>query len=174
MMVLVGAPFILAFRMTEVSISGWGLSSTSSLASGYSTCFLFWVGIAASRFLLCSARPVDEQQVVYGAVAAAATFELFVWLAPDVISNLTSVVILGLLLGPVYPCAAAVLISRMSKHERIAGIGVISAFGSAGGAAAPFTTGLMGPTMLHPVAVGLFGVMLTFWGGLPEKSKRTE
>lgn len=172
--VLVGAPFILAFRMTEVSISGWGLSSTSTPTSGFSTCFLFWAGIAASRFLLCSMQRVDEQQVVYGAVVAAATFELLVWLAPGAISNLTSVVALGLLLGPVYPCAAAALISRMSKHERIAGIGVISAFGSAGGAAAPFTTGLMGPSMLHLVAVGLFSVMLSFWGGLPENPKRTE
>jgi fucose permease len=172
--VLMGAPFVLAYRVAEVSISGWGFSSAAVASPPFNTGAVFWTGITASRFLLCVTRRIDERQVVYGAVVAAAAFELLTWLGPHVVGNVTSVAVVSLLLGPVYPCAAAVFVSRMRKHERIGGIGVISAFGSAGGAAAPFTTGLVGPAMLHPISIGLFGVMASCWYGLPRKPKRAE
>ncbi|KAK4449857.1 major facilitator superfamily domain-containing protein [Podospora aff. communis PSN243] len=172
--VLMGAPFVLAYRIVEVSISGWGFSPATVASPPFNTGTIFWTGITASRFLLCAAQRVDERRIVYGAVVAAAAFELFTWLGPHVVSNVTSVAVVSLLLGPVYPCAAAILVSRMRKHERIGGIGVISAFGSAGGAAAPFTIGLVGPAMLHPIAIGLFGVMASCWYGVPRKPKRAE
>jgi len=171
--VLMGAPFVLSYRAAEVSISGWGFTLSTSATPAFNMGPVFWAGIAAGRFLLCTAQRIDERRLVYGAVLGAAAVELLTWLAPGVVGNVAAVGVVGLLLGPVYPCAAAVFVSRMSKHERIGGIGVISAFGSAGGAAA-FTTGMVGPTVLHPIAIGLFGVMLSCWCGLPRKPKRTE
>ncbi|KAK0643878.1 major facilitator superfamily domain-containing protein [Cercophora newfieldiana] len=172
--VLMGAPFVLAYRVAEVSISGWGFSSPPPVTPSINTGSVFWAGITAGRFLLCTSQRVDARRIVYAAVVVAAAFELFTWLGPNVVSNVTSAAVVGLLLGPVYPCAAAIFVSRMREHERIGGIGVISAFGSAGGAAAPFTTGLVGPIMLHPIVIGLSGVMVSCWYGLPRKPKRME
>ncbi len=66
----------------------------------------------------------------------------------------------------------------MSKGEQVSGLGVISAFGSSGGAAAPFTTGILaqvaGTFVLHPIAIFLFGVMLLCWYALPSKEKRDD
>ncbi|KAF6786832.1 major facilitator superfamily transporter [Colletotrichum sojae] len=57
-------------------------------------------------------------------------------------------------------------------------IGVISAFGSSGGAVAPFTTGILaqaaGTWVLHPIAIGLFAVMMASWYGVPYVRKRKE
>jgi hypothetical protein len=55
---------------------------------------------------------------------------------------------------------------------------VLSAFGSSGGAVAPFTTGILaqavGTFVLHPIAIGLFAVMLGSWYGIPNVRKRRE
>lgn len=116
--------------------------------------------------------------MVYAVVTSAACFELMTIVAPGIVSDVTGVGIVGLLLGPVYPCAAAIFMRKMADHERVGGIGVISAFGSAGAAAAPFTAGvlaeLVGPFILHPIAVVLFGVMVSCWYWLPKKPKRRE
>jgi fucose permease len=66
----------------------------------------------------------------------------------------------------------------MSRRESLSGIGTISACGSAGGAVAPFITGLLaqavGTFVLHPIAIFLFVVMLVCWYFLPTEDKRTE
>lgn len=55
---------------------------------------------------------------------------------------------------------------------------MISAFGSSGGAVAPFTTGILaqaaGTWVLHPIAIGLFVVMVGCWFALPTPRKRSE
>lgn len=66
----------------------------------------------------------------------------------------------------------------MNRKEQVSGMSVISAFGSSGGAVAPFTTGLMaqalGTFVLHPVAIFLFGAMVACWIGIPNVRKRRE
>ncbi len=182
--VLLGAIFIFAYQGAEVSISGWvisflitsrdgNLSSVGYVTSG------FWAGITLGRFLLTPpAHRIGEKTFVYGVVVGAAVFELLVWLVPNVIGDAISVAIVGLLLGPVYPCAAAVFMRSLSRREQISGMGVNSAFGSSGGAVAPFTTGILaqvvGTFILHPIAIGLFGIMLFSWHRLPAVAKRTE
>lgn len=182
--VLLGALFIFAYQGAEVSISGWVISFLISnrhgdpSSVGYVTAG-FWGGITLGRFLLSApAHRVGEKRFVYAVVAGAAMFQLLVWLVPNVIGPAVAVAIVGLLLGPVYPCAAAVFLRSMSRSEQVSGLGVISAFGSSGGAAAPFTTGLLaqavGTFVLHPIAIALFGVMMGCWYGLPSKPKRSE
>jgi fucose permease len=182
--VLLGALFIFAYQGAEVSISGWVISflitsrNGDPSSVGYVTAG-FWAGITLGRFLLSApAHKVGEKRFVYGVVVGAAVFELLVWLVPNVIGDAVAVAIVGLLLGPVYPCAASVFMRGMSRSEQVRGLGVISAFGSSGGAAAPFTTGLLaqvaGTFVLHPIAISLFGVMIVCWYGLPSKPKRTE
>lgn len=182
--VLLGALFIFAYQGAEVSISGWVISFLIASRNGdpsrvgYVTAG-FWGGITLGRFLLSApAHRIGEKKFVYGVVAGAAVFELLVWLVPNVIGDAVAVAIVGLLLGPVYPCAASVFMRGMSRSEQVRGLGVISAFGSSGGAAAPFTTGLLaqvvGTFVLHPIAIFLFGVMVACWYGLPNRPKRTE
>jgi fucose permease len=182
--VLLGALFIFAYQGAEVSISGWVISFLIAArhgdpsSVGYVTAG-FWGGITLGRFLLTApAHRIGEKRFVYGVVVGAAIFELLVWLVPNVVGDAVAVAIVGLLLGPVYPCAAAVFMRGMNRSEQVSGMGVISAFGSSGGAAAPFTTGLLaqvaGTFVLHPIAIGLFGVMMGCWYGLPSRPKRTE
>lgn len=182
--VLLGALFIFAYQGAEVSISGWVISFLEQTRDGdlsrvgYVTSG-FWAGITLGRFILSiPAHKVGEKIFVYGMVIGAAVFELLVWLVPNIIGDAVAVAIVGLLLGPVYPCSAAVFMRTMSRKEKLSGMGVISAFGSSGGAAAPFTTGLLsqavGTFVLHPIAIGMCGAMLVCWYMLPSGRKRRE
>ncbi|KAI1819980.1 MFS general substrate transporter [Xylaria intraflava] len=182
--VMVSATFIFAYQGAEVSISGWVISfliaarnsqpsAVGSVTSG------FWGGITLGRFVLSpiGAR-LDEKRFIYFLTAGAAVFQLLVWLLPNVIGEAVSLAVVGLLLGPIYPCAATVFTRNLSRQEQVSGLGVISAFGSSGGAVAPFATGLLaqavGTFVLHPIAIGLFGAMLICWFVLPAARKRTE
>lgn len=182
--VVLGALFIFAYQGAEVSISGWVISFLIATrhgnpsAVGYVTAG-FWGGITLGRFLLSSpAHKIGEKRFVYGVVVGAAIFELLVWQVPNIIGDAVAVALVGLLLGPVYPCATVVFSRAIPRAEQVNGLSVISAFGSSGGAVAPFTTGILaqvaGTWVLHPIAIGLFGVMLTCWFFLPGGRKRTE
>ncbi|KAJ4387125.1 hypothetical protein N0V93_007714 [Gnomoniopsis smithogilvyi] len=182
--ILLGALFIFAYQGAEVSISGWVISFLEKTRDGdlsqvgYVTSG-FWAGITLGRFVLSvPAHKVGEKLFVYCMVVGAAVFELLVWLVPNVVGDAVAVAIVGLLLGPVYPCAASVFMRTMSRTEKLSGMGVISAVGSSGGAAAPFTTGLLsqaaGTFVLHPIAIGLFAAMLVCWYMLPSERKRRE
>ncbi|RYC54887.1 hypothetical protein CHU98_g11319 [Xylaria longipes] len=121
---------------------------------------------------------IGEKRFVYFLTAGAAVFQLLVWFVPNIIGEAVSLALVGLLLGPIYPCAATVFTRNLSRQEQVSGLGVISAFGSSGGAVAPFTTGLLaqaaGTFVLHPIAIGLFGAMIVCWYTIPAARKRTE
>ena len=182
--VILGALFIFAYQGAEVSISGWIISFLISnrhgnpSAVGYVTSG-FWAGITLGRFLLSHpAYKIGEKLFVYGMVIGAAVFELLVWQVPNVIGDAVAVAIVGLLLGPVYPCATVIFSRAIGRKEQVSSLSVISAFGSSGGAVAPFTTGILaqaaGTFVLHPIAIGLFAVMLICWYGMPNVRKRTD
>ena len=181
--VILGALFIFAYQGAEVSISGWVISFLIATrhgnpsAVGYVTSG-FWGGITLGRFLLSHpAHKIGEKVFVYGMVVGAAIFELLVWQVPNVVGDAVAVAIVGLLLGPVYPCATAVFSRLIGRKQQVNSLSVISAFGSSGGAVAPFTTGILaqaaGTFVLHPIAIGLFAVMLVCWFSLPRMIKKT-
>ncbi|KFA71285.1 hypothetical protein S40288_06725 [Stachybotrys chartarum IBT 40288] len=182
--VVIGAIFIFAYQGAEVSISGWVISflitarDGDPAAVGYVTAG-FWAGITIGRFVLSGpAQRIGEKKFVYGLTVGALIFQLLVWLVPNIVTNAVAVSIVGLMLGPIYPCAAAFFMRRMTKAEALSGMGTISACGSLGGAVAPFFTGLLaqavGTFVLHPISIGLFLVMLVCWRLLPADSKRKE
>ncbi|GKU14517.1 unnamed protein product [Fusarium langsethiae] len=182
--VFLGSLFIFAYQGAEVSISGWVISfliedrDGDPSSVGYVTAG-FWAGITIGRFLLSApAQRIGEKKLVYLLTVGALAFELLVWFVPNIVGNAIAVSIVGLFLGPIYPCAAAVFLRGMSRRESLSGIGTISACGSAGGAVAPFITGLLaqavGTFVLHPIAIFLFVVMLVCWYFLPTEDKRTE
>ena len=85
--------------------------------------------------------------------------------------TLVAVAILGLLLGPVYPCAATIFAKVLPSSVQVFAVGFISSAGSSGGAAVPFLTGLIaqsaGTFVLHPICLAMYAVMLTSWACLP-------
>ncbi|RFU32088.1 hypothetical protein B7463_g4277, partial [Scytalidium lignicola] len=182
--VILGSIFIFAYQGAEVSISGWVISflittrQGSSTSVGYVTSG-FWAGITLGRFLLShQAHKIGEKTFVYGIVIGAMIFEFLVWFVPNVIGDAVAVSIVGLLLGPVYPCAASLFLRSISRKDQVSSLGVISAFGSSGGALAPFMTGILaqavGTFVLHPIVIALFTFMLVLWLFIPDTRKRTE
>ncbi|KAF4451987.1 hypothetical protein F53441_5125 [Fusarium austroafricanum] len=182
--VFFGSLFISAYQGAEVSISGWVISflindrDGNPSSVGYATAG-FWAGITIGRFLLSvPAQRIGEKKLVYGLTIGALAFQFLVWLVPNIVGNTIAVAIVGLLLGPIYPCASAVFLRGMSRREALSGIGTINACDCAGGAIAPFVTGLFaqafGTFVLHPIVIFLFLVMLLCWYFLPTEEKRME
>lgn len=181
---LLGALFIFAYQGAEVSTSGWVVSFLISYRNGdpsrvgYVSAG-FWAGITAGRFLLVHpAAKLGHRIAVVIMVAGAVAFQLMTWLIPNVVGDAVTVAILGLLLGPVYPSSMAVFTQLLPRNMHISCLSFISALGSSGGAVSPFLTGILaqhvGTMVLHPICIGLYGVMATGWLLLPKISKRSE
>ncbi|KAJ5690260.1 hypothetical protein N7462_004652 [Penicillium macrosclerotiorum] len=181
---LLGALFIFAYQGAEVSTSGWVVSFLISYRHGdpsrvgYVSAG-FWAGITVGRFLLVyPAAKIGHKIAVVAMVAGAVAFQLMTWLIPNVIGEAVSVAILGLLLGPVYPSATIVFTRLLPRDMHISSLSFISALGSSGGALSPFFTGILaqnvGTMVLHPICIGLYGLMATAWLLLPKVSKRSE
>ncbi|CAK7270785.1 hypothetical protein SEPCBS119000_004267 [Sporothrix epigloea] len=182
--IMLGAMFLFMYQGAEVSIAGWVTSflladrGSKEPEVGYVTAG-FWAGITLGRFFLAwPAQRIGSRLFVYILVAGSTIFELLVWFVPNVIGDAFAVSIVGLLLGPVYPCAAGMMMRGMSRKERVLGMSVMAAFGSAGGAAAPFITGVLaqvvGTFVLHPIVIGLFAGMSIAWYFMPAERKSRE
>lgn len=181
---LLGAAFIFAYQGAEVSISGWVISflihnrggdpsKVGNVTSG------FWAGITVGRFVLTHfAHKIGEKRSVIGLVMGAAAFQLLVWLVPSIITDAVAEAIVGVFLGPVYPCATAIFARLLPRNIQISSLGLIASMGSSGGAVAPFFTGLLaqkvGTVVLHPICLGLFVAMEISWLLLPKTAKHRE
>lgn len=181
---LLGAIFIFAYQGAEVSISGWiisflvtvrggDLSAVGNVTAG------FWGGIAVGRFLLSPvAYRIGEKVSVTVFTLGCLGFQLLVWFVPSVVGDAVAVAIIGLLLGPVYPCATAVFSRLLPRNLQLTSLGFISSAGSSGGAVWPLATGLIaqqkGTWVLHPICIGLYGVMVGSWLLLPKQERRDE
>jgi fucose permease len=184
---LLGALFIFAYQGAEVSISGWVISfllttrehpASQTASLGYVTAG-FWAGITLGRFLLSHpAQRIGEKLAVFLMIAGSIGFQFLVWFVPNIIGPAVAVSIVGLLLGPVYPCATSIFSRLLRKDELVPALAVISAMGSSGGAVAPFVTGIIsqkvGTWVLNPIAVGLFGMMGVCWFTLPKVAKKSD
>ncbi|KAL9031702.1 MAG: hypothetical protein Q9196_000298 [Gyalolechia fulgens] len=181
---ILGSLFIFAYQGAEVSISGWVISFLITYRQGvpsrvgYVTAG-FWGGITIGRFVLTHpAHRIGEKTAVIGLVVGAIIFQFLVWYVPNVIGESVAVSIVGLLLGPVYPCSTAVYSKLLDKSIQMSSLAIVSALGSSGGAVAPFFTGLLaqevGTWVLHPICVGLFVGMVALWGCLPRLGKKEE
>lgn len=181
---ILGAIFIFTYQGAEVSISGWIISFLvaargGDLSSiGYVTAG-FWGGIAVGRFLLSPfAFRIGEKVAVTVFTVGCLGFQLLIWFVPSIIGDAVAVAVLGLLLGPVYPCATAVFSRLLPRNLQLTSLGFISSAGSSGGAIWPLATGLLaqkrGTWVLHPICIALYGVMVGSWILLPKEQKRDE
>lgn len=181
---LLGSLFIFAYQGAEVSISGWIITFLIKYRHGdpsrvgYVTAG-FWGGVTIGRFALSHvAHKIGEKVSVVALTAGAAAFQLLAWFLPNVIGDGVAVSIVGLLLGPVYPCSMAIFSRLLSRSIQMSSLSIISAMGSSGGAVAPFVTGIMaqkfGTVVLHPIVLVLLAVMEASWLALPRIQKRTD
>ncbi|KAL5115088.1 hypothetical protein ACEQ8H_007003 [Pleosporales sp. CAS-2024a] len=179
-----GALFIFAYQGAEVSISGWIISYLIKYRDGDPATFGyvtagFWGGITLGRFVLTHAAPwIGEKKFVVMLTIGTFALQLLAWLIPNIIGNAVAVCLLGLLLGPVYPCAQTIFSRTLPRKLQNTAIGFIGGAGSSGGAVAPFTTGILaqatGTWVLHPVCLCLYTAMMACWFALPKVHKRTE
>ncbi|KAF4549055.1 Bypass of stop codon-like protein 2 [Elsinoe fawcettii] len=181
---LLGALFIFAYQGAEVSISGWVISYLITVRQGdpaqvgYVTSG-FWGGITLGRFVLVYiAGRVGERLSVYVLIAGTIGLQLIVWFVPNIIGNAVAVALLGLLLGPIYPCCSTIFARLLPRKIQVSSISFIASAGSSGGAVAPFMTGLLaqavGTFVLHPICIALFVVMLLCWRSLPKTERKVE
>ena len=181
---ILGALFIFLYQGAEVSISGWVISFLISYRHGnpYSVGYVtagFWGGITVGRFVLSNpAQRVGERIATFVIVGGAAAFQLLVWLVPNVVGDAVAVSLVGLLLGPVYPCVMTVLSRMLARDIQMSSVSIVSAMGSSGGAIFPFLTGLLsgklGTVVLHPIVIFCFVLMELIWAVLPRVRKHAE
>ncbi|CAG9980490.1 unnamed protein product [Clonostachys byssicola] len=182
--ILLGSIFIFAYQGAEVSISGWVISFLITARDGdpssvgYVTA-AFWACITIGRLALAGpAQRIGEKLFIYCLTLGALAFQVLVWAVPNIVTNAVAISIVGLMLGPIYPCSAAVFLRNMTRREAVSGMSTISACGSLGGAVAPFITGLLaqavGTSVLHPIAISMFIVMLICWWEIPSEDKRSD
>ena len=181
---LIGALFIFAYQGAEVSESGWFISYLINYRNGnpakvgYVTSG-FWAGITVGRFTLTHvAHRIGEKRFVFAMGIGVMIFQLMCWFIPNIVGEAVSMAILGLMLGPVYPCAATVFTKLLPGNIQTIAISFISSAGSSGGAVVPFITGLIaqgaGTFVLHPICIGAYVLMLGCWSILPKVKKRAE
>jgi fucose permease len=181
---VLGALFLFAYQGAEVSISGWVISFLIHYRNGDPThvgyvTSGFWAGITLGRFILVQpANKVGSRIAIVVLVVGSAAFQLLVWLVPNIIGDAVAIAIVGLLLGPVYPCATGVFSRLLPRSIQMSSLSFMASIGNAGGALAPFFTGLLaqklGAAVLNPVCIGLFVVMEVSWLFLPRAPKRVE
>ncbi|EXJ55495.1 hypothetical protein A1O7_08422 [Cladophialophora yegresii CBS 114405] len=181
---LLGAVFIFFYQGAEVAISGWVISylihyrrgdpsHVGNVTSG------FWGGITVGRFILTHfAQKIGEKVAVVVLIIGAAVCQLLVWLVPNIVGNAVAESIVGLFLGPIYPCATAIFARLLPRDIQISSLSVVTSMGSSGGALVPFITGILAQKLstvvLHPVVLISFGAMTMTWLLLPRIGKRAE
>ncbi|KIX00068.1 uncharacterized protein Z518_10995 [Rhinocladiella mackenziei CBS 650.93] len=181
---LLGAAFIFFYQGAEVAISGWVISYLIHFRNGDpsqvgNVTAGFWGGITAGRFILTHfAHQMGEKLAVILLITGAAVFQLLVWLVPNIIGNAVAESIVGVFLGPVYPCATGVFSKLLPVNIQISSLSVVTSMGSSGGALVPFITGILAQKLstvvLHPVVLISLASMTVTWLLLPRIGKRTE
>ncbi|KAK5049073.1 hypothetical protein LTR84_005496 [Exophiala bonariae] len=181
---LLGAAFIFFYQGAEVAISGWVISYLITYRNGNPTeaGYIgsgFWLGITVGRFVLTHfAHKFGEKRAVIALTVGAAAFQLLVWQVPNIIGNAVAEALVGLFLGPVYPCATAIFSKLLPRNMQVTALSVVGGMGSSGGALVPFITGMLaqklGTVVLHPIVLISFAAMLVTWFLLPRVEKRRE
>ncbi|KAF7188695.1 Bypass of stop codon protein 6 [Pseudocercospora fuligena] len=182
--VLFGSVFVFAYQGAEVTISGWVVSFLIDYRHGdpskvgYVSAG-FWAGITVGRFLLCPLiEKLGDRRCIFGLIIVWAGFHLIVWFAHDIIGDAVAVAIIGVLSGPIAPCATGVMSKLLDPSIQVTGVGMAWSIGSGGAAVAPFLTGLLaqiyGAVVLNPTCIVLCGVMNIAWLALPGRTWKKE
>jgi fucose permease len=140
----------------------------------------FWLGITVGRMLMghTPTGKLGQKRIVYIYLILTLILYLLFWLIPSIVASSVAVALVGVSLGPIYPCTMNVLSKLVDDRELlVAVVGVVGGLGNVGGAVAPFTTGLLaqsqGVWVLQPVILSLIACMIGTWWFLPNIPSRS-
>ena len=115
--VLLSGAMLAVYVGLEMSMGNWGFGYlvqgrglTASLA-GY-TVGGYWLGLTLGRFLISPVAAklnVTTAGMMYGCLVGVAAAATLAWLSPTVAVTITSLVLLGFFLGPVFPTTMAIV-----------------------------------------------------------------
>jgi len=139
----------------------------------------FWLGITIGRMIMghTPTGKLGQKRIVYIYLLLTLFLYLLFWLIPSIVASSVAIALVGISLGPIYPCTMNVLSKLVEDRELlVAVVGVVGGLGNAGGAIAPFTTGLLaqskGVWVLQPVILSLVASMIGTWWFLPNIPQR--
>ncbi|KAF9653480.1 MFS general substrate transporter [Thelephora ganbajun] len=173
--------FILIYVGVEVTIGGWIVTYIIHVRGGGPTSGYissgFFGGLTFGRVALLwvNSKVIGERRAIFLYTLLALGLEVVIWRVPSLIGNAVTISIVGVLLGPIYPIVMNHA-ARILPHLLLTGsIGWIAGLGQAGSAAIPFITGALaassGIWTLHPLLIGMIGLLLVLWALVPGKKR---
>lgn len=152
------AAYFLADVGVETAISGWVVSfmlrsrSATPYLAGLSSSG-FWAGMAIGRLVL---GPLTDRVGVRGATALyfafAISIEVLFAILPYAIVSVVLMVVLGFLMGPLFPSGVIVLTQLLPKELHVAAVSFVASLGQVGGALLPFGIG----AVVEGLGIGVF------------------
>jgi fucose permease len=152
------AAYFLADVGVETAISGWVVSFM--LRSRHATPYLaglsssgFWAGMAVGRLVL---GPLTDRIGVRKATALyfalSVLIELLFAVLPYAIVSVVLMIVLGFLMGPLFPSGVIVVTQLLPKELHVAAVSFVASLGQVGGALLPFGIG----AVVEGLGIGVF------------------
>ncbi|KAF1924489.1 MFS general substrate transporter [Didymella exigua CBS 183.55] len=152
------AAYFLADVGVETAISGWIVSFM--LRSRTATPYLaglsssgFWAGMAVGRLVL---GPLTDRIGVRKATALyfalAISVETLFAILPYPVVSVVLMIVLGFLMGPLFPSGVIVLTQLLPKEFHVAAVSFVASLGQVGGALLPFGIG----AVVEGLGIGVF------------------
>ncbi|KAI8147114.1 major facilitator superfamily domain-containing protein [Fennellomyces sp. T-0311] len=180
----VGPIFLIFYTGAGVTLGNWSYTywinerSTDTVGmahimSGY------WAGVCAGRlFLGFVTTRFGEKRTVYCYLAFTVIMMVLFWALPYVGANAMSLVVSGIMLGPIFPTVIAVANQIVPTRLYATCVGFLSALASAGTAIFPYLTGVLigsrGVSAMLPFCVATSVVMLITWIFVPDPRPRAK
>jgi fucose permease len=179
--VLLGGAMLAVYVGLEMSMGNWGFGYlvqarglTASLA-GY-TVSGYWFGLTVGRFLISPVAAklgVSTAAMMYGCLTGVAAVATLAWLSPAAAVTITTLVLLGFFLGPVFPTTMAIAPQLTEPRLAATAIGVINAASVVGDAALPWVAGAIaqssGVWTLLPYTLTLAALQFAVWRPLARR-----
>jgi fucose permease len=150
--------YFLADVGVETAISGWVVSfmlrsrNATPYIAGLSSSG-FWAGMAVGRLVL---GPLTDRIGVRKATAIyfvlAALLESLFAALPNPVMSVVLMVVLGFLMGPLFPSGVIVLTELLPKELHVSAVSFVASLGQVGGALLPFGIG----AVVEGLGIGVF------------------
>ncbi len=178
--VLLGAALLAVYVGLEISIGNWGFSylveerGQGDLLAGY-TISGYWLGLTLGRFLISPAATrigLTVVGLIFACLAGVTAVATLTWLLPLAAATSVGFVLLGFVLGPIFPTTMAVAPKMTVTRLVPTAIGVMNAGSVVGGSALPWLAGAIaqgsGVWTLLPFAVTLALLQMAVWWRMVE------
>ncbi|KAK9704092.1 hypothetical protein K7432_010384 [Basidiobolus ranarum] len=176
-MTMVGAANILVYVGAEVTMGGWGY--TFLLEGRHGDKILmgrvmagYWGALAGGRIVLgyLSGRYGEKLMITLFTMGAIGSLVLMM-ITTDIILNATVVVLVGFLLGPMFPTTIALASRVLPRKYHATSIGFMAALGAGGAALFPFIVGQiageLGIVVMPAAVIALATIMMVLWAFIP-------